>query len=540
VAQALTLSDPGSGITASALGTGNAGNVALSFGSLSIWHGGAIATDTNGPGNGGNVSVNVDGPLVIDGAGKTGLTGISSRSRAGTGTGGNVSVRSDSLSVHNEGMINSGTLGPGNGGSVLVDTAGHLLIDSGGQITAESGGGLGSGGDVVVRSADLMILDGSAISTETLGPGSGGSVLVTARDGILVDGSHGAKTTGILASATPESTGTGGNVTVNSGTLTLLNGGVISTERFGSGHTGSISLGIAQGLSIDGSSGIGITRISARSEPGSTKSAGNITVDAGTLSITGIGQISASTQGSGPGGNIAVTIEGTTALNDHAQITALSTGSGDAGSITVSAGRLLLNNGGAIKTEAATSTASGGNIILKVRDLAYLLRSNITTSVQGETGNGGNITVDPQLVILNHSSIRAQAKEGHGGNITINAAAFIPSVDSIVDASSQLGISGTVEITGPRVDVNGALVVLSSELRSAAEVLRHSCAASAAQPQSSLVEARRGGLPQDPEATLPALYFAGRDFNPNPVRAAHRTGEIEPVQTVAQLRMRCG
>ena len=118
-------------------------------------------------------------------------------------------------------------------------------------------------------------------------------------------------------------------------------------------------------------------------------------------------------------------------------------------------------------------------------------------------------------MILNRSSIIAEAIEGHGGNITITAGEFIQSSDSIVSASSQLGISGTIEINGPRVDVNGALVVLSSELRGRAAVLREACAARAERPISSLVEAGRGGLPQDPEATLPALYIAGRDVNRN-------------------------
>jgi len=36
-----------------------------------------------------------------------------------------------------------------------------------------------------------------------------------------------------LATAATGSTGTGGNVTINLGDLTILNGGVISTERFG-------------------------------------------------------------------------------------------------------------------------------------------------------------------------------------------------------------------------------------------------------------------------------------------------------------------
>jgi len=231
---------------------------------------------------------------------------------------------------------------------------------------------------------------------------------------------------------------------------------------------------------------------------------------------------------------------GTLTILRNGEIASGTTGSGDAGSITVSAVRLLLNNGAAISTEAETSTASGGNISLHVRDFLYLLSSEITTSVKGETGSGGNITIErPQVVILNHSSIIAEAIKGHGGDITITTGQFIPSTDSLVSATSELGISGTIVINGPRVDVNGALVVLSSQLRGRTEVLREACAARADRPISSLVEAGRGGLPQDPEATLPALYIAGRDLNPEPDTDTVEPSGGAPLHTTARLTMRC-
>ena len=119
-------------------------------------------------------------------------------------------------------------------------------------------------------------------------------------------------------------------------------------------------------------------------------------------------------------------------------------------------------------------------------------------------------------------------------------ALYIASADSIVSASSQLGISGTVVINGPQVDLNGTLVVLSSELRSAVAVTREACAARANQPSSSLVEAGRGGLPQDPDATLPALYIAGRDLKPGPQSAAGTIEVVNAVPTAIHLTMRCG
>jgi large exoprotein involved in heme utilization and adhesion len=269
-------------------------------------------------------------------------------------------------------------------------------------------------------------------------------------------------------------------------------------------------------------------------------SGGDVTVAAGTLTVEGGAQIASSTAGPGKGGDVDVVVASDIVLPDPPgpQITARSTGMGDAGSITVSAASLLLNNGATISTEAETSTASGGNITLTVRDFLYLISSEITTSVKGETGNGGNITIDPAFAVLDHSSIIAQAVAGHGGNITINDKTYIPSADSIVSATSQLGISGTVVINQPRVDLNGTLVVLSSELRSAVALTRSSCAARANRRQSSLAEAGRGGLPQDPEETLPALYIAGRDLA-RPGRAT-ATEPATALQTTVHLTMRCG
>ena len=79
-----------------------------------------------------------------------------------------------------------------------------------------------------------------------------------------------------------------------------------------------------------------------------------------------------------------------------------------------------------------------------------------------------------------------------------------------------------------------------SELRSLATVVRDICAARGEQPISTLAEAGRGGLPQDPEATLPALYIAGRDVNPNPQSLEELTETSGALQTTVRLTMRCG
>jgi hypothetical protein len=93
------------------------------------------------------------------------------------------------------------------------------------------------------------------------------------------------------------------------------------------------------------------------------------------------------------------------------------------------------------------------------------------------------------------------------------------------------------------VNLTGSLVVLASELRAAAALLRESCAGRGGNPRSSLVVTGRGGRRQGAaagaEASLPALYFAHR-----PVRAGEEGDRAEeasapPMRTSVGLSSRC-
>ncbi len=218
------------------------------------------------------------------------------------------------------------------------------------------------------------------------------------------------------------------------------------------------------------------------------------------------------------------------------QITATATGTGAAGSITVTSPQLSLRDGASVSTTA--QAADGGNITIGPGDLLYLQRSSITTSVHSAFGNGGNITVDPRLVVLDRSQIQANAVAGNGGNVLILADQFVPSADSVVTATSQLGVSGEIFITGPLLDLNSALVVLAGDLRATTALLREGCAARGASPRSSLVVAGRGGERQGVEAILPALYFIHRPVHDGTGRTTATS--VAPAHTSIGLSSRCG
>jgi large exoprotein involved in heme utilization and adhesion len=334
-------------------------------------------------------------------------------------------------------------------------------------------------GKVAVEAVQIVLGGGGRITSTTAGAGRGGDIDVVATRALALGG-VGHPASGIIASATAEASGDAGAITVSAPRIAIASGALISGTTSGTGRGGTV------------------------------------VIVAGNLTIAGGAQIASSTTATGSGGNVEVTASSEIALTGRGrQITALSTGTGDAGTVSVTAPDLLLDNGAAISTEA--KSANGGDIGVAVGNLLSLADAGITTSVQGAAGNGGNIVIASGLTLLDHGTIKAQAVGGNGGNITINkyAGVFVASNGSLVSASSQKGISGVVEINGI-TPLNGALVALSSELRSAVVLTGNSCAALANRPQSSLVEGGRGGLAQDPEASLPALYIAGRDVRLGP------------------------
>ena len=137
--------------------------------------------------------------------------------------------------------------------------------------------------------------------------------------------------------------------------------------------------------------------------------------------------------------------------------------------------------------------------------MVRLTNSQINASVQGSsTTIGGSIVIDPNSVILQNSQILAQATQGQGGNISITTNVFLPDANSLVDASSQLGVNGTVTIQSPTSNLSAVWARLLQNYAEAAALLRARCAAQVSGQSSSFVVAGRDSLPLEPGGWLPS------------------------------------
>ncbi|MGH8594882.1 MAG: filamentous hemagglutinin N-terminal domain-containing protein, partial [Gammaproteobacteria bacterium] len=424
------------------IGGGDAGDISLRAGSVEVRAASQIVTFTLGAGDSGNASIQA-GSILVSGAGITQSSSsaiVAAADHGSSGDAGNLTLRADILEVRSGVEIGVASFGSGRAGNLLVE-AGRILLSRDGSrfFTGFNSAATRGSGTVTVRARDLQIHGGAVITSATSGPGDGGHLLVEA-ERVLLSGDDGAR----------------------DGTLTP-------------------------------------SEIFATAKEGSTGSAGDVTVRANHLELRNGALITASTRGSGRGGNIMIYASEVN-LHDRGEILAISTGSGVSGNIFINAlNKLRLVNESQIRVD--TTSANAGDINLNVGALLHLRdNSAITTSVAGGQGDGGNITIDPTFLVLDDSSIVANAVRGRGGNVRIVADHLFRTPDSLIEASSELGIQGTVEIRSPDTDVSTGLLALPANFFGVATVLMKPCAERSAADEIRLVVRKYEVLPDSPYA----------------------------------------
>jgi large exoprotein involved in heme utilization and adhesion len=149
---------------------------------------------------------------------------------------------------------------------------------------------------------------------------------------------------------------------------------------------------------------------------------------------------------------------------------------------------------------------------LQVQDL-ILMRHNSTISAEARNNaNGGNVTIKAPFIVAvptEDSDIIAKAVEGRGGNINITTSGMFgleerpqPTLYSDINASSDFGVNGTIQINTPDIDPNRGLANLATEVIDASNQIAQTCPAAGKAAQNEFFITGRGGLPPDPRDVL--------------------------------------
>jgi filamentous hemagglutinin family protein len=443
--------------------------------------------------------------------------------RSANSTGG-IQVQGSNILLERS-QVSAQTLADAPGGNIVVNGSASLILSGEAAVGSNSSqisnnvvpGATGQGGGIDITTGKLEINPRSFIDNSIFGTGSAGNIKIVAQE-INVNGAGflefqqkyridalegnlrpGSRITGIFAGTA--TTGTAGNISLETDALNLTDGAIIFTPVYTAGHGGNINV-TAQEINLDASAiqnGGGVDSTAAAS-------LGNINLTSDRLEVKDGATVINATFGDVSGGNINVTansIDLSNSIPDSIIATGLFTnttvGSGAGGDLKVNANTIniedaiITSNSGAIFPDGKIIPVGGvgGDIQIQATESINLSgivfnNSNPELSVGGGIGTstfsaskGGDLTVDTgKLLVRNGADLASSTfNAGDGGKLTINAT---DSVELIGDpkatgiargglfASSggimspeleTTGTSGNISITTPKLTVRDQALI---------------------------------------------------------------------------------
>jgi large exoprotein involved in heme utilization and adhesion len=341
----------------------------------------------------------------------------------------------------------------------------------------------GDAGDLKIDTRRLLVKGGAQVSASTSGEGDGGRLHITASDAVEVIGESADGKFRSSLQTLSQQSGDARDLTINTGRLLVKGGAEVSASTFGSGNGGNLQIRASESVEVIG-----------RSADGRFPSG-----------------LSAQSEGSGEAGDLTIDTH-RLLVRDGAVISSRSTRKGTAGDINITARDTLQANNGEITTYSEQS--SGGGITITASKMRLFGDSDITTNVNQGTGGGGKITLTADSILaFDDSDILAFAQDGKGGDITLKTRAFFgenyrpapPGTDpDTFDHNNRVDINatGAVEgvITTPDVSfIQNSLTELPSNQINTDRLLANSCIVRRNQPtQGRFTITGTSGLPQRP------------------------------------------
>ena len=452
-------------------GTANAGNVEIIASKTLILDDASLFSISNSTGNAGGVLATA-GDITLDNN-----SIIASTAARGSGNAGAVQVQaSGTLALRSGSLIDSSTKTDGQAGSVKV-SAGDISLANGSIISSIASDGAGNAGRIDVASANsLTLANDSAIISNTFTPGNAGLVQITARDISIASGGH-IVTSASSARDVPVNGGNAGSISVlASGTL-LITDGYLSSSTVTSGRAGTIDVEAAS-IRLRGST----SKITAVAGDASAGQAGTVSLRASDLisvSDNAFVSISNFATPARTSGLVPTTLSlsaPTINITDKGFISADSLGTVAASNIDIRFARQLGLFNSSIGTRA--NLGNGGGITIVGGQLVGLSQSQITTSVLGAGGNGGDIRITADALALSSGFVQANtfASQASGGLISLDLQTLVANGNTlfvggqtplryapnvfgfnVIQAAAPTGVSGTIQIASPVLDLSGTL-----------------------------------------------------------------------------------
>ncbi len=434
----------------------NAGKtLALLGGNVNFDGGNVIAT-------GGNVQIwsVANGELLIDNNGKINIqpaqTNInykdislinSSSIDTNGNPAGNINLQGNNITLNTGSFILANTTGSGTSGNITLKGLNSINLTGfaanrrvfTGIASDVSSNTTGMGGNVTIETPNLTLDRGAQISTNTAGSGNGGILTVKA-DNIKLDFGTPLGPSGLFATVNKTGTGIAGKININTDKLQVLNGAQIAVTTFGFGNGGQLNI-TANQIELNGRSPGTISGIFANVQQNTTGNAGIINLITSELNLLNGAQIGTNTFSSGSGGQLNI----------------------KANQVNISGVDSVNGNPSAIAATVQTNAnGNGGNVILTT-DLLNIFNSGQVQVASFGIGNAGNLLVNAKTIDVIGGNFTypsglfsSTTNSGNGGNLQINSDNIkVENGGQIAVSTSGTGNAGNLIVNSNMIDLIG-------------------------------------------------------------------------------------
>ena len=482
-----------------------------------------LQNDTTTSGNPASTDIQISGDIIVSGgsqiqskssqetdkAGQISLRAQSIRldDRGKIFADGSLVVRAESLRVENRSTLQNDTTTSGNPASTDIQISGDIVVavsaliqskalheagtggrlnlkarsiqlDSGGSINVDSGTGNPFGeptkgdGTHLTLTANRLELSDSSITAKTLpdAAGTAPTVEISAKDSVTLKGSA---RFSMDSSGLSESQAT---LDVTTREFNLVGSTVGLSPTILAGTFGAASGAIVT-ITADTFTLSGGSAIKLDTTTDAAGNAGNLFIDARTVTLTDSARISASTYGAGGGGKLSIhsdsvaLIPGANSGNSPViSAEALSGGShpggNKAGSISIDADRIVIASGG-LDTSTSGTTDAGDILLVSKGDLELSGNGYVASRTEG-TGLGGTIELNAgkTLSINGAAAVETSASgEGDAGVVNMTSGTLIIAQNGAITASTRGergGSGGTITLQTRTLTLDGGRISSTS------------------------------------------------------------------------------
>jgi filamentous hemagglutinin family protein len=481
-------------------GKGNAGDIKITAKELSVRDGGFVNTGTNGQGNAGNILVQVSDLVSLESATNSGI--FSNVQAGAVGNAGEINIKTRSLSLTGGVQIGASVFsktpeksgGRGNGGNILVNASDSVTISgaspetgfSSGLLTFTDTGAEGPAGNITVNTRDFRMTDGATINAQTRNSSRGGSITINATNFEAINGGQ------IITTAS--NSGNAGDINIKATNSIKLSGSDPTfAERSAKFKADNIvqNEGDASGLF-------------ASTRADSTGLGGDITIETGQLNVQDQAQVSVSSKGKGDAGNLDVNAHIVSLDNRAKLTSETQSGKGGIITLTVRDLLLMRRNSQlSTNAGKAGFGGDGGDITITAPNgfiVATPLGNNDITA-NAFSGSGGKIKITTKGIFgfVTRTGADIDRLDPNGQNPN-----KIQTSDITAFSQQNPLLDGTVQINSPDVDPSKGLAELPVNLVNASQQIAADCNAGGKISRNSFTVVGRGGVPSNPVEPLTA------------------------------------